>query len=121
MKKNILWLAALLPVLLHPSIVIAAPYCNAQPDQQMMGQMHNGNHMMGQMHNADAQSVQTFNQKSAELNKLYAQGVKENDKRAQVLIKDLDNLSRKMYSDTKQPYRDHYQQHGQNQYRGGFR
>lgn len=119
MKKNSLWLAALLPVFASPVLLAAAPYCDGQPDHPMMGQMYNGNHMMGRMHNADAKSVQEFNNKRAELNKLYDQGVKENDKRVQSLIKDLDGLSNKMQGE--QPYRYGSQQQGQHQYRGGCR
>lgn len=125
MKKRLIKFAVLLPILFYPAFSIAAPYCNAQPDHPMMGSMHmggmhNGGYMMGQMSNVDPQIMQEFEQKRAELNKLYDQGVKENDKRSQALIKDLDNLSNKMHGEMKQPYRYAQPRYSQ-QYRGGCR
>lgn len=116
--KKLLRFAVLSPLLFYPTLAITAPYCDGHADHQpMMGQMQNHQYMMNHMNNADAKSMQEFMDKRAELNKLYDQGVKENDQRAQKLIQQLDALSNKMQTDTAQPYRyrsavNHYGQHG---------
>lgn len=121
MRKNILWLI-ILPVFLFPQIAIACGYCNGNGPHNGGGNYHNG---MGYNYNSnDVKSMKAFDAKRAELNRLYDQGVKDDDKRVQALVKELDAMSGHVDGHMKRAYQ--YGpcpagQNGQHRYQGSCR
>ena len=100
MRKNILWLM-ILPFFFFPQIASACGYCNGPHNGN--GYYHNGG---GYGYNSsDAKLMQEFHAKRDELNRLYDQGAKDDDKRVKALVKDLDAMSDKMRGNMNRAYR----------------
>lgn len=92
MRKNILWLM-IFPVFFFPQIALACGNCNGNGPHNGTGNYSN----MGYSYNSsDAKLMQEFHAKRVELNRLYSQGAKDDDKRVQTLVKELDAMSEKM-------------------------
>lgn len=114
MKKRVLIpVLAVLPFFFSAA-AMACQYCDSQ--------YYNEGHNRRYSDNTSA-TVQTFHQKRAELNRLYDEGVAENDTKAAVLVSELDTLSEKIRAESQQNrnqsyrYRDYddnrgYHRHG---------
>ncbi|QIG06160.1 hypothetical protein [Proteus sp. ZN5] len=109
MKKRVLLSVILSSLFLYSSVASACAYCYGYHDRAQSNYSNNYSNL-----------VRSFEDKRYELNKLYDQGVKETDDKAQTLIKDLDSLSNQIQTerDNNRSYRHNRYQDDRNHNRG---